>query len=84
MAKYFLFCLVLIQFACKKNDQELPLEATVAEDLSSYVEIASIGLGGLGAAEIATLASKSPIQQSLIVVSSENDGVIKIYKANKQ
>ena len=29
-------------------------------------------------------ASKSPIQQSLIVVSSENDGFIKIYKATKQ
>jgi hypothetical protein len=29
-------------------------------------------------------ASKSPIQQSLIIVSSENDGFIKIYKANKQ
>jgi hypothetical protein len=28
-------------------------------------------------------ASKSPIGQSLVVVSSENDGVIKIYKANK-
>jgi hypothetical protein len=28
-------------------------------------------------------ASKSPIDQSLIVVSSENDGFIKIYKANK-
>ena len=28
-------------------------------------------------------ASKSPIQQSLIVVSSENDGLVKIYKANK-
>ena len=28
-------------------------------------------------------ASKSPIQQSLIVVSSENDGFIKIYKATK-
>lgn len=28
-------------------------------------------------------ASKSPIQQSLLVVSSENDGVIKIYKADK-
>ncbi len=28
-------------------------------------------------------ASKSPIQQSLIVVSSENDGNVKIYKANK-
>jgi hypothetical protein len=28
-------------------------------------------------------ASKSPIQQSLLVVSSENDGVLKVYKANK-
>ena len=28
-------------------------------------------------------ASKSPIQQSLLVVSSENDGMIKIYKADK-
>jgi hypothetical protein len=28
-------------------------------------------------------ASKSPINQSLIVVSSENDGFVKIYKANK-
>jgi hypothetical protein len=28
-------------------------------------------------------ASKSPIGQSLVVVSSENDGMIKIYKANK-
>ncbi|NDF98041.1 MAG: alkaline phosphatase, partial [Chitinophagia bacterium] len=28
-------------------------------------------------------ASKSPIQQSLIVVASENDGFIKVYKANK-
>lgn len=28
-------------------------------------------------------ASKSPVQQSLLVVSSENDGVIKIYKADK-
>ncbi|MBK7375354.1 MAG: choice-of-anchor I family protein [Chitinophagaceae bacterium] len=28
-------------------------------------------------------ASKSPIQQSLVVVSSENDGAIKIYKADK-
>ena len=28
-------------------------------------------------------ASKSPIKQSLIVVSSENDGLIKVYKATK-
>ncbi len=28
-------------------------------------------------------ASKSPIQQSLVVVSSENDGMIKIFKADK-
>lgn len=29
-------------------------------------------------------ASKSPIQQSLLVVGSENDGLVKVYKANKQ
>ncbi len=29
-------------------------------------------------------ASKSPLQQSLVVVSSENDGVVKIYKATKR
>lgn len=28
-------------------------------------------------------AAKSPINQSLLVVSSENDGLVKIYKANK-
>ncbi len=28
-------------------------------------------------------ASKSPIQQSIIVVASENDGLVKVYKANK-
>ncbi len=28
-------------------------------------------------------ASKSPLQQSLLVVSSENDGLVKVYKANK-
>ena len=28
-------------------------------------------------------ASKSPINQSLIVISSENDGLVKIYKTNK-
>ncbi|MFN5914955.1 MAG: choice-of-anchor I domain-containing protein, partial [Chitinophagaceae bacterium] len=28
-------------------------------------------------------ASKSPIQQSLIVVSSENDGTVKIYRSAK-
>ena len=28
-------------------------------------------------------ASKSPIKQSLIVISSENDGLVKIYKSTK-
>lgn len=28
-------------------------------------------------------ASKSPINQSLIVISSENDGLVKIYKSTK-
>ncbi len=54
----FVFSLAIL-FGCKKNEEILPLEFTVSEDLSSYVEIASIGLGGLGAAEISTYDDKS-------------------------
>ncbi len=54
----FVFSLAIL-FGCKKNEEILPLEFTVSEDLSSYAEIASIGLGGLGAAEISTYDDKS-------------------------
>lgn len=59
MRKVLFICSFAILFGCKKNEEIVPLELTVAEDLSSYTEIASIGLGGLGAAEISTYDNKS-------------------------
>lgn len=46
------FCLLAL-VACKKDKDE-PIEIIVNEDPSSYVEIASLNLGGAGAAEITT------------------------------
>jgi YVTN family beta-propeller protein len=54
MRKLVLALSVTAFFACKKETAVLPLEQTVNEDLASYQEIASINLGGLGAAEITT------------------------------
>jgi DNA-binding beta-propeller fold protein YncE len=44
----------LVLFACKKTETVPSLDETVNEDLSTYTEIASLNLGGLGAAEITT------------------------------
>jgi len=44
---------LLVFVACKKEDTD-PVEKIVNEDPSSYTEIASLNLGGLGAAEITT------------------------------
>ena len=59
MRKIFFVCSLTILFGCKKNEEIVPLEFTLSEDLSSYTEIASLGLGGLGAAEISTYDDKS-------------------------
>ena len=48
---YLLFITITL-FSCRKEDTTPPLENTQNEDLSGYQEIASINLGGLGAAEI--------------------------------
>jgi DNA-binding beta-propeller fold protein YncE len=48
---YLLLVTVTI-FSCRKEDIAPPLENTQNEDLSGYTEIASISLGGSGAAEI--------------------------------
>jgi len=51
--KFFYLLLITVTiFSCRKEDVSVPLENTQNEDLSSYTEIASINLGGLGAAEI--------------------------------
>ena len=55
MKKYTLlslFAITLVLFSCSKKDVAQPLEETQNEDLSGYLEIASINLGGVGAAEI--------------------------------
>jgi len=48
----YLLLITVTIFSCRKEDNSAPLENTQNEDLSSYTEIASINLGGLGAAEI--------------------------------
>jgi hypothetical protein len=48
----YLLLITVTIFSCRKEDVSAPLENTQNEDLSGYTEIASINLGGLGAAEI--------------------------------
>ena len=48
----YLLLITVTVFSCRKEDVSVPLENTQNEDLSGYTEIASINLGGLGAAEI--------------------------------
>ena len=52
MKHLYLVLITLTLFSCRKEDNVVPLENTQNEDLSAYQEIASINLGGLGAAEI--------------------------------
>ena len=67
MRKLLLALSVTAFFACKKETAVLPLEQTLNEDLASYQEIASINLGGLGAAEITTF---DPLTNRLFAVNN--------------
>ncbi|MFN8250618.1 MAG: choice-of-anchor I family protein [Ferruginibacter sp.] len=61
-------------------------DAVAVYDVSNPAAPAFIKMFGTGDAPEGVLfihSSKSPIGQSLLVVSSENDGVVKIYKADK-
>ena len=61
-------------FSCLKEETDpIPLENTVNEDIASYQEIGSIGLGGLGAAEITAF---DPATKQLFAVN--NSAVNKI------
>jgi len=59
MRKLAFIYLLMLLAGCKKNEEIIPLENSVNEDLSSYAEIASVGLGGLGAAEITAFDEKT-------------------------
>lgn len=62
-----LLLLIFALFSCKKNETVQPLEDFVNEDLTSYQEIASVNLGGLGAAEITTY---DPLTKQLFAVNN--------------
>ena len=63
----FLFFLAVALLSCNKNEVKPPLEDLTNEDLSSYQEIASVNLGGLGAAEITTY---DPLTKQLFAVNN--------------
>ena len=68
MRNFILATLVLFAISCKKDNVPAePLENLVNEDLTSYQEISSLGLGGLGAAEITTY---DPISKRLFAVNN--------------
>lgn len=62
-----LLSIALLASCSKKNDIEVPLEQTVNEDIAAYQEIASLSLGGLGAAEITTY---DPVSKRLFAVNN--------------
>jgi DNA-binding beta-propeller fold protein YncE len=74
---FLLFSIFL--FSCKKDDVTLPLEFTQNEDLSSYQEIASIGLGGVGAAEITAF---DPLTNRLFAVNNSTINKIDVINAS--
>jgi len=62
-----LFLLSIILFSCQKQDAIPALEVTQNEDLTGYQEIASVNLGGLGAAEI---TAYDPLTYRLFAVNN--------------
>lgn len=62
-----LFLLSIILFSCQKQDIIPALEVTQNEDLTAYQEIASVNLGGLGAAEI---TAYDPLTYRLFAVNN--------------
>lgn len=71
---YFL-SLWLLLFSCKKDNILVPLENTQNEDLTGYQEIASISLGGSGAAEI---AAYDPLTKRLFSVNNSAENKIDV------
>lgn len=59
MRKLAFVYILLLLAGCNKNEENIPLENFINEDLSTYAEFGSIGLGGLGAAEITAFDEKT-------------------------
>ena len=71
----YLFLLAVALFSCNKNEISLPLENTQNEDLTGYQEIASINLGGVGAAEITAF---DPATNRLFAVNNGTENKIDV------
>ena len=78
MKKYSLVSLLvitLVLFSCTKKDVAQPLEEIQNEDLAGYLEIASINLGGAGAAEITAF---DPATNRLFAVNNSAENKIDV------
>lgn len=71
----YLFLFAFVLFSCNKNEISVPLENTQNEDLTGYQEIASINLGGLGAAEITAF---DPATNRLFAVNNGTENKIDV------
>ncbi len=75
---YFL-ALTFVLFSCRKDIESTPLEITQNEDLLGYQEVASLNLGGLGAAEITVF---DPITKRLFAVNNGTTNKIDVIDIN--
>ena len=71
----YLLLITVTIFSCRKEDISQPLENTQNEDLSGYTEIASISLGGSGAAEITAF---DPTTDRLFAVNNGTENKIDV------
>ena len=70
-----LLSITVVLFSCRKQEAASPLENTQNEDLTAYQEIASINLGGSGAAEISTF---DPSTKRLFAVNNGTENKIDV------
>lgn len=75
MRKGLVWLLLVALLGCKKKEVLIPLEETVNEDIASYQEIASLSLGGAGAAEISTY---DPVTKRLFSVNNSTTNKIDV------
>ena len=85
----YLLLITVTIFSCRKEDVAPPLENTQNEDLSGYTEIVSIGLGGVGAAEITAFDSETDrlfavnnsTENKIDVLDMSNPALVKVIKS---
>ena len=85
----YLLLITVVIFSCRKQDATPPLENTQNEDLAGYVEVASINLGGLGAAEITAFdpttdrlfAVNNSAENKIDVIDMSNPAILKVIKS---